>query len=1014
MGYSLLPGHKSTANAGWNEINLKTDLLDTLDVGKLSMGNYGNSFIAGKDKHAAHYAIPNPWAAAYLYHSVLKINEHQLTKELVELMLALLNDFYNLNKLVLRKISPPPKDSTFYAIWGMAPEFIKYEGSIYVFMNPSETVVYAGLSRSTLLWVSQNYKHNYTYDDLIIDPNLGRFLKYIKDQNSPESISGMEFNTFWANTPFTDMIDSAGKGHFDHELRDESPVNWLVGRKRISDPKGFKDNKYFFKNSLVFDKEARDDNSILGHPNPDNFKELLFELKSDVDLPLNQGAIKWTLFEELFEEKWVKLTTLDNANVPSGLTYVDSYIYPIKPNYLEYGFDPKKLADRRMQLLDDDIVAASNIAQTEEHTQRQYKHRLNSEVDTDDRGIAIWPQFQSNVIHTHIIEYNIDGFDGVPELEFFNSVGQALVFLTILKKKRIRLYKIESKSEFPEYIRITTKAKNSGIVKIIPQEKPHIQEEVTVSIDFGSTHTTVGFAQGNQAPRIMNFSKSTPFILANDEIRGALLEYFMPEGLLAEPPATINVYKQLKNVWTPFRTVWRQHPEGGSDFLSKGNIPICLNPESLLSKQTGFKESLKWDSKVDYRNGYLEQLITMVLVECETMGSSNLEIRWSYPRSFSKQEQNSMHHFFEKMQEKYGLNDGDLNVHINARGFSEAISAMDYFIHHENEFSTHNLVATVDVGGGTSDITFLKDQEILWEDSVKYGGDDIKSSLHHIQDVINAYRDRNTLPNLPAPFDYSKFISSWPGISNDWDGQMDDFIHNGSADTKLFFHKLGLFYAANFYYLGMHLKRKGHNTPLHMIAFAGNGTQFLKIVSHGNAVNRENAGAWFDLFKGVLADAQDISDTSYANTTILFSKDPKKEVAYGMIYSKQHHLDTGRNGKVERMIGLDCIISDANRSWSDDIPSNTCSDIDVSRINYDQFLNFIKSYYRRIQDPEIADYMRSKNLAEGLSDSNLNSFQNEISNYLERRSGDELATPLFFLAVKVWIDRLEKLVKDAQ
>ena len=1011
MGYSLLPGHKSTANAGWNEINLKTDLLDTLDVGKLSLGNYGKAFSINQDKHAAHYAIPNPWAAAYLFHSVLKVNEHQLRPSILELLLALLHDYYNLNKLSLHRIGQPEKDSPFYNIWEMSPEFIKFDGSIYVFMDQQGKHVYGGLSKSTLVWVSQNYQHKYAFSELVEDVNLGLFLKFIKEKQSPQSISGMKYNTFWANKPLMKMIEKVGELQAEHEVRDESPCEWLVGKQQISGSVAYRDNKYLHLDTLVFDGGIKEDNSILGFPNPENFRALLLEKKSDDELPLNQGIIKWTLFEELFEKKWLKLTSLEGTEVPKGVTYSGPFTYPITPQYLKCLFDPGKLIDKNMQVLGDD-VAASNICQMSDSETKQFKHRINCEIEHDDRGIAVWPPFQSRIIPTHVIEYNIDGFDNVPLLEFYTTESNMLEYTLILKKKRIRLYRMNSSDLFPQFIRITTKNKISGFVRAEPQKMVPVQEEITVSIDFGSTHTTVAYAKDNNVPQVMNFSETPPLIIADGPVAGALLEYLVPDGLLAEPPKTLNVYKQLKKVWSPFRTIWRHYSGTGSDFLSRGNIPLTLTPEFVfdIEKDKDFKKSLKWDSKAGYRDGFLEQLIIMVLVECEALGVNNIEIRWSYPKSFSKKEQNSMHHFFEKMQEQFGRSKGEVQIRINPQGFSEAICAMDYFIHHESEFTTRNLVASVDVGGGTSDITFLKDKAVLWEDSVKFGGDDIKESLHHIQKIISTYRWKNQLQKLPLPFDYSKFISTWPGISSDWDGQMDDFIHAGSSDTNLFFHKLGLFYSASFYYLGMHLKRKKLETPLHMISFAGNGTQFLKLVSHGDPVNDENAGAWYKLFKGVLSDAQGIPEDSYANTTILFSRDPKKEVAYGMIYSKQHNLDATRNEKVEKMIGLNCTVKGSEYEWSSAIPPNKCSEIDTSQIDYSQFLSFLKSFYGRTQNSEMMEYMEARNLADDLSDSDLSSFQNEISNYLERRSEDELATPLFFLAIKVWIDRLEKLV----
>lgn len=140
MGIHLRPGHrKETGKQGWQSIRYE-DLLYDIEIGSITLGNWGNLVKENLDGYTPLYSIPNPWASAYLFNFVLNDNTYPLAESLIEQILNLLADYAIHDIVEFFELIQPNEDDPFYKIWSIAPDFIKYgnDGRIY-FLQSKET-----------------------------------------------------------------------------------------------------------------------------------------------------------------------------------------------------------------------------------------------------------------------------------------------------------------------------------------------------------------------------------------------------------------------------------------------------------------------------------------------------------------------------------------------------------------------------------------------------------------------------------------------------------------------------------------------------------------------------------------------------------------------------------------------------------------------------------------------------------------------------------------------------------
>ncbi len=1019
MSKILLPGNGPEAGRIWTEFSdLKVNVLDKIEIGNFTLSNFGNDFNpnSNKDRYAAHYSIPNPWASAFLFHYVLPIHPHPLHNDIITLMLNLLYDIYKNQNLKIIGLTKPEPDSPFAPFWEMAPEFIITENEkrqlIYLFEDSRTGKIIGGISNSTLVWVTQEFQPFLAINELLSNGDLANLMDFIKKKRFP--IAG--YNDFWAIKDLNDLVSKCRKEIPLNNPLFDSDITWLPLFKHGDD---FAD-KHRLNDTLIIDDTIWDDDNIFRKlfniDKIDEYKELLEKDQKGTALPMGRGDIKWLLYKSLFNESWIKMDAVYNDD-REKMFYNDRFLFPLKPEYVEVGFDFNSInIDEKVQEAGDQAVVYFT-QKDPKSPEKSFVHKTPGKVVRDERSVAIWPPFPSKIIQTHIFEYNLPGLGDLGETEFYSENGKQLLSEIIRKdtEENLRIYRLKEKGVFPHYIQLNIKG-HTGLVKIILREKQRGQvESINVGLDFGSTHTTVAFSIDENEPELMTFKKSGPIVLKIGE--AAPLAGFIPENIFDVPPITKKEFDNIYSNWSPFRTYWKPNDSEDNEFLSSGYIPLAGTPSQLtfISKKENiqYEQNIKWDASSKVRNGFLTHILNMILTECEAHNTKKVTIRWSYPRSFSQEEGNNMVAFYESFQEKLGKVEG-LNIKVESYGNSEAERTLKYFVK-KKKLTKQWLVATVDIGGGTTDLAFIQGEGVQFEDSVKFGGDDLtRGNLIELEQFLVEKVTGNQSDNEGIGF--SSLLRTWPGVDKQWDGHLSDFLNISTAD-KLdrlgkFYHKIALFYGGICYYIGMHMRRINKKDGLYQIALAGFGSQFLKICSGGTALSENTISDWIDFFKLMVSCGHDIPKSEYEKTTFIFTDDPKKEVAFGLSYL-QGDTPEVLTQKLHRMIGLDTTILGDEKEirwseWSDDKSSAIAHN---SKIDFTIFENFISVFYKSIADAPEDTSLKRIQLQEGFPESEgiRGIVENEVRSEWENRENKPMASPLFFSAVKAWIQHINNL-----
>lgn len=325
-------------------------------------------------------------------------------------------------------------------------------------------------------------------------------------------------------------------------------------------------------------------------------------------------------------------------------------------------------------------------------------------------------------------------------------------------------------------------------------------------------------------------------------------------------------------------------------------------------------------------------------------------------------------------------------LNVNEEGISEAQSTASYFLE-DTDFNTRGNAIIVDIGGGTTDMSHWFNRELKWEDSVKFAGSDLVPFLNDLLNLINISNQGYST--------YEIEMRKWPFVHRNWDGKMEHFLNSPESKNTLL--KINLFFAGICYYIGMHLKREKLNEPLNQLVFAGNGIRFLEIVTVGNELSEQNIelSKWIKLFREMLKSGHGLENCEY-NTSFIFSKKPKLEVAFGLVsnYLKNYSYE---GSKTKKMFGLDIHWMDKryqSDEWSSEVKA---TDFKSFNIDFGKFTNFINLYKKSANE-----YFKDWPI-ESLPEEFTKEMKDGFYSSLERRGEEELASSLFFEALKEYL-----------
>jgi len=1008
------------------------------------------------DKRAAYYSIPNPWASAYMFAGICESNVDPFRKQYQLITLNMVYDIlYNDFSLEFFRYN-----KNIEMIWKLAPPYIKFmkdehddDEVIPFILDPKKSKIVGGLSKRSLVWCNQNYRLNFSRAELLKKKDLFIYLGSMLVDLTVPIIENIEYkgniiSHLWCDVEFDRPIDQYEIDPNDYY---EPPgcVPWFRNKKPSSKVK----DRFFKKeiNKIVVDSHSLKDKNNFGEK-ANYLYEYYYDKSKD---PKNENAYLYP--DALLPYDKIEVCPVENLvnkehilvigkEQPNGKSSENSSILDfhykqiISPKYgakniiftAPIHIDFLKANIGNINGIEIAAQSAINYALI------KYKYSIN-EKDSENsillekkyftRAIGIWPPFPTPFCNTFAVEYKRiinkdekDSFNKSKDVVFYDKEYKVLSTTTGIYSEDdlyfYKYYRFDHINIFPKFIELTSDdGKVTGIFEIIPREKMiDPPGRYHVSIDFGSSHTTVMYqGPSDSSPIPMTFLKSRPLIIvppSDEEGRqniSQMLQCFFPDTIEKHPPQSLKDYEKNLLQWFPFQTIWKHFGTRYTiGFINKGLIPLSYPPQGVVKfvgkeySEYKFERDIKWNveaDKIETRNDFLDYLLQLILIECEARNANSIYFIWSYPLAFDEDMISKISSFWAKRKEKYA-NIGSPKVYIEPNGIPESYATLKYFIN-ECRFLQRDMGITIDIGGKSTDIAFFKACELQYQNSIKFAGTNLTHLIHNkIIRIYNTVKPKSET-SVQEKTVYEDIMRLWPALHNNWRGELEKAETIISENNELFREQVCLFYGGICYYIGLFLKAKNYRDLVGRLAFAGNGIKFLYLICYGLDLESKALSFVRNLFAEMFVRGHNI-DYRQKYPEIIFSKHPKEEVARGSLSldNKDHP-----NELLSKIIGLDLNKEETNAlSWKDwkeklsyaDISNNYKIDFSLFKfflIEFYGFLNKTKPNWnkegrlRQIDNPKTWDDI----------DQNL---QSRLLNYGQ----EKIHSPIFFAALETWLE----------
>lgn len=422
---------------------------------------------------------------------------------------------------------------------------------------------------------------------------------------------------------------------------------------------------------------------------------------------------------------------------------------------------------------------------------------------------------------------------------------------------------------------------------VIPKFKTATGNTVfTFAVDFGTTNTHIEYCtDANKNPVGFNIKASDKQLhklhklyAADPDIRLAFEQDFIPDTVNDNDPYSF-----------PMRTVFAERVdinyEQSPVTLGDGNIPF-LYEKSFTPQWNNIKTELKWGGVHERLLEMNLETLFMLMRNKVIANNGNLpatKVIWFYPASMTEAKVNQFRRIWREAYEKYfGL------TTTNVISISESKAP---YLHYITTQGAAQEVVTIDVGGGTTDIFVVENQEDKMLLSFRFASNAIFGDGYNSNPSKNGfvrkYKDKFKQVILENKFeelqyaiaqieesqkssDIIAFLFSLVGDKVKNNKEL-DFLRKLANDDKMRYVFI-FFYGSILYFIANVMKVKGLLKPK-TIAFSGNGARTMKIVSEEPATFAKFAKLIFD---GVYGDTK-------GSIEVMMEKNPKIATCKGGI-----------------------------------------------------------------------------------------------------------------------------------
>lgn len=623
-------------------------------------------------------------------------------------------------------------------------------------------------------------------------------------------------------------------------------------------------------------------------------------------LPFDGASQPYLTISDFLEDTVILVPhTLDSMNYFDG--NLDnpqeerSYLLPVRPLLFEY-FTAEdlrgKMADGRpmieMQALSGNlglkvtlrvpIKGKGNVSYVE-YTRLYYDSR-SADVEKNEGGMTVFkfsgfvmPQIRFNNESDAIYNVScIQGADAGNALCFYKGAVKILVKSETCRCQNMRVphkavnYLIKGYNF--DYIQVCANQMYAGL--LLPVFK--LQQEYAnfeFAVDLGTSNTHIEYRKEREAPVDFSFSKDDRqlcgmFVPTRDE--NDVLTDLYEETVLTEKdfvPETVGE----GDFRFPTRTVlscakttdWNDVV----DPFMLVNLPFTYDKRRDMP-YNDIKCDIKWGKGNELRvmEAYVRCL--MLLIRNKVLLNDGIlrstKITWFYPISMPAKRLDKLRETWNEAYKEY-FGDGATVP------MTESEAPIQYFF---SKYASTKELVHVDIGGGTTDIAFAKNNEILLTTSFRFASnalfEDSFSELKSDNGIVN-YHKEDILEVLKSK-KLKELVNVFESSTNKRSSNMASFLFGLSENSIV--RKAGvnpksvdfngilrddehfkivfiLFYTAILYHVAQIVKCKGLEVPRHL-SFSGNGSKTLNVISSDPKLLARYAKTVFEKVLGKVCD----------------------------------------------------------------------------------------------------------------------------------------------------------------
>ena len=329
------------------------------------------------------------------------------------------------------------------------------------------------------------------------------------------------------------------------------------------------------------------------------------------------------------------------------------------------------------------------------------------------------------------------------------------------------------------YILISNKPNSKQSLNNYSFDKKEL-ESVTVSVDFGSTNTSISIVDKSNSIGNLSIKPRRTFLLGEEKndpnaYASANEIFFFQNDMQTRVLRSALVLHNTLRL-SDYELQFPQAVCGGIPLQEK-NIPIINGDKTVLTIKIDDEESkviydLKWKREDRYlvnKKSYLKNVWLCICAELFEQGKRPAQLMWSYPHAMPKDLRRTYEGIYEEVvktvqpikgsKTKTAKISGDANLITTALSESEAVC--NYALSMGGVgLPNDSIFLGIDIGGVTSDILLLANDPgdkralLLKQSSVKIAGDRVAKAIGmstSIQKCVNHFLRREGLNILGMP-----------------------------------------------------------------------------------------------------------------------------------------------------------------------------------------------------------------------------------------------------------------------